>query len=108
MRYAPEEEEEPKSIRRLRQMVMALLVVLMLGILAIAGTIVIRLGLGAGSGGPVVADQFTLPDGEVTGIGQGEGTVLFMVRAADGTERLYTFDADAGGAPLSTTVITRK
>ena len=109
MRYAPEDEEEPPVLRRLRLMVMALIVVLMLGILAIAATIVIRLGFGVGDGAaPVAADRFVLPEGEVTGMGQGEGTVLFLVRGADGVERLVVFDAETGGAPVSTTPVERE
>jgi hypothetical protein len=29
-------------------------------------------------------------------VGQGEGTVLFLVRGADGVERLHVFDASDG------------
>ena len=86
---------------------MALMVVLMLAILAIAATIVIRLGFGAGSG-PVAAERFTLPKGEVVGIGQGEGTVLFLIRGADGIERLHVFDAEDGGLPVSVSVVGRE
>jgi len=106
MRYARDNEEETPGIRRLRRLVMALMVVLMLSILAIAATIVIRLGLGAG--GPVAADRFDLPMGQVVGLGRGEGTVLFLVRGQDGQERLYTFDATEGGPPLSVTDIARE
>lgn len=107
MRYAQEDEAEIPSLRRLRRMVMALLVVLMLAILTIAATIVIRLGFGT-TGGPVAARQFSLPQGEVVGIGQGEGTVLFLIRGDDGVERLHVFDADRGGAPVSVSVVARE
>ena len=106
MRYAPEDEEEVPSLRRLRRMVMALMVVLMLAIVAIAATLVIRLGFGLGHGA-VDAERFALPPGDVLSIGRGEGTVLFLVRAADGVETLYVFDSDDGGAPASATVIDR-
>ena len=109
MRYAPEDEEELPTLRRLRRLVMALMVVLMLAILAIAATIVIRLGFGVGSGpGPVAAERFAVPAGEVVSLGQGDGTVLFLVRGADGVERLHVFDAEEGGAPVSTTVVERE
>ncbi len=85
---------------------MALMVVLMLAIVAIAATVVIRLGFGLGHGA-VEAGQFTLPEGEVLSVGRGEGTVLFLVRAEDGVQTLYVFDADDGGAPVSATVVSR-
>ena len=107
MRYAPEDEEEIPSLRRLRRLVMALMVVLMLAILTIAATIVIRLGFPAGSG-PVDASTLAVPPGEVIGMGQGEGTVLMLVRGEDGVERLFVFDADDGGAPISRTVVDRE
>lgn len=86
---------------------MALMVVLMLAILTIAGTIVIRLGFGGGAK-PVDAASFALPAGEVVSLGRGEGTVMFLVRGEDGVERLHVFDADDGGAPMSTTVVERR
>ena len=107
MRYAPEDEEEAPSVRRLRRLVMALMLVLMLSILTIAATIVIRLGFGGGSG-PVNAESLQVPPGELVGMGQGEGTVLFLIRDADGTERLHVFDDSDGGAPISSTIIERK
>ena len=85
---------------------MALMVVLMLAILAIAATIVIRLGFPSGSG-PVSAEALDIPAGEVLGLGQGEGTVLVVVRGDDGTERLFVFDAHEGGGPISETVVRR-
>ena len=85
---------------------MALMVVLMLAILTIAATIVIRLGFGGGSG-PIAAENFDVPPGEVVGLGQGEGTALFLIRGADGIERLYVFDAAKGGAPVSTSTVRR-
>lgn len=84
---------------------MALMLVLMLSILAIATIIVIRLGFGGG--GPVAAGRFDLPAGEVVGLGRNEGTVLFQVRGEDGVERLYVFDEDEGGAPISVSVVGR-
>ena len=106
MRYAPEDEEEVPSLRRLRRLVMALMVVLMLAILAIAATVVIRLGFGVGHGA-VDAAEFNLPAGQVLSIGRGEDTVLFLIRGDDGAETLYVFDSDDGGVPISTTVVTR-
>ena len=87
-------------------MVMALLIVLMLGILTIAATIVIRLGF-AGGGEGVAAQGITLPEGEILSTGQGEGTVLFVIRGAGGAEVLYVFDAGTGER-LSATGVDRE
>lgn len=86
---------------------MALMVVLMVGILLIAGTIVIRLGFDGGAE-VVDAENFVLPEGEVIGMGQGRGTVLFLIRGADGAERLHVFDAAKGGAPVSVSGVSRE
>ena len=85
---------------------MVLLVVLMLGILTIAATIVIRLGFGGGAEG-VAADGLILPEGEIISTGQGDGTVLFVVRGEDEKEVLYVFDAQTG-ARLSDTKVDRE
>lgn len=109
MRYAPEDEPELPHLRRLRLMVMALMGVLMLGILAIAATIVIRLGFGSDSGAVVgvSAASIALPaDAEVIATGQGPGTVHVTLRASDGTESLWILDAETGDK-LSATPITR-
>ena len=88
-------------------MVMVLLVVLILGIVTIAATIVIRLGgLGGGAAG-ISADRLVLPAGEVVTIGQGEGTALIVLRGEDGAERLLVYDAGSG-ALLSTTDLARE
>ena len=110
MTYAAEDEEEPPPLRRLRLLVMVLMVVLILGIVTIAATIVIRLGFGGGppAATAVEAAAFTVPEGEIVGLGRGEGTVLMVVRGADGVERLYVFDRKTGGAALSVSVMERE
>ncbi|MEM9140797.1 MAG: DUF6476 family protein [Pseudomonadota bacterium] len=108
MRYAPDEDlPEPLHLKRLRWMVMALLVVLMVGILTIAGTIVMRLGFAGAGPSPVAAEGLILPEGDILSTGQGEGTVLFVVRRPEGAEVLYVFDADTG-AELSATAVERE
>ena len=98
MRYTTDEDlPEPPHLKRLRQMVMVLLVVLMLGILTIAATIVIRLGFGGGADG-VAAEGIVLPEGEIVSTGQGDGTVLFVVRRDDAKT----------GARLSATKVERE
>lgn len=114
MAYDPEDDvEEPPQLRRLRILVMALMVVLMLGIVTIAVTIVIRLGFaGEGTGGATVpqlrAEAIQLPEGaEITALGQGPHGVLVSIRRADGTEALRIHDA-ATGALLQQTEIERE
>ena len=108
MRYAAEDEEEPPQLRRLRQMVMVLLVVLMLGIVTIAATIVIRLGLGGDGATPVTAASLTLPsDHQIVATGRGPGEVHVTMLAPDGTEVLIVLD-EASGAELSRTLIIRE
>lgn len=85
--------------------------VLIVGVLAIAATIVIRLGFGVGeafSGGPVRAERFALPAGaDIVAVGRGQGTVVFVLRGSDGEEALHVFD-QASGEPESRTIITRE
>ena len=110
MRYAAsEDEEELPHLRRLRRMVMALMVVLMLGIVAIAATIVIRLGLGGDDPvpRPITAASLILPaDHQIIATGRGPGEVHFTVVSPDGAELLIVLDA-ASGAERSRTLITR-
>lgn len=98
---------EPPHLRRLRWLVIGLTVVLILGVLAIAATIVMRLGFGFGGAGPVTAERFDLPPGEIVAVGRGEGTVLFVLRRPDGTETLRVYDARSG-APAGESAISRE
>ena len=107
MAHDPDDFDEPPQLRRLRWLVTGLTVVLILGLLAIAATIVMRLGFGLGGGGPIRAERFALPpDAEIVAVGRGEGTVLFVVRGPDGTEALRAFD-DRTGKPMGASVIGR-
>lgn len=107
MSYVPEGEEEPPQIRRLRVMVMVLLVVLMLGIVTIAATIVIRLGIG---GGPqaqsLTAKTIALPEGaEITALGHGPDGVLVTIRRSDGSEALRLHSARTGALIRETAIL---
>ena len=111
MVHDPDEFPEPPQLRRLRRLVTWLMIVLIVGVLAIAGTIVIRLGFGVGevlSGGPIRAERFRLPAGaEIIAVGRGRGTVMFVLRRPDGAEALHAFDA-ATGQPVSQSEILRE
>ena len=110
MGFHDEDDEfpEPPRLRRLRWLVTGLMVALIVGVLAIAATVVIRLGvLGGRELVPVTAPEFRLPKGhEVVAVGRGEGTVLFLLRAPDGTESLHAFDRRSG-APAGSSDVTR-
>ena len=107
MSYVPEGEEEPPQIRRLRVLVMVMLVVLMLGIVTIAATIVIRLGFGGEpSAQKLTADAIGLPAGaEITALGHGPSGVLITVRQEDGSEVLRLHDAATGRLLRETAII---
>ncbi len=110
MAYDPDEEViEPPQVRRLRLLVMALMVVLMLGIVTIAVTIVIRLGFaGEASAQKLTAEAIALPVGaEITALGHGPSGVLVTVRQKDGSEVLRLHDA-ASGRLLRETAIIRE
>jgi hypothetical protein len=106
-----DEVPEPPQLRRLRWLVTGLTVVLIVGVLAIAGTIVIRLGFGVGqavSAGPIRAERFVLPpEAEIVAVGRGPGAVIFVLRQPDGAEVLQVFD-EATGDPVSRTAIVRE
>lgn len=107
MAYDPDEDvEETPQIRRLRLLVMALMVVLMLGIATIAITIVIRLGFSAEPQiQQITADAIVLPSGaEITALGQGSSGVLVTVRLRDGTETLRVHDAGTGALIAQTRI----
>ncbi|MEM6676575.1 MAG: DUF6476 family protein [Pseudomonadota bacterium] len=103
-----EELPEPPQVRRLRQMVSALMIASIVGVLALAGTVVIRLGLGGEAPPPpVAAEALSLPDGErIIAIGRTRAEVLLTTEDAAGVERLRIFDASTGKA-RSETLITR-
>ena len=110
MAYDPDEElVEPPQVRRLRVLVMSLMVVLMLGIVTIAVTIVMRLGfMDAPSAQKLTAEAIALPaQAEVTALGQGLQGVLVTVRMPDGSETLRLHDA-ATGALVRETRIERE
>lgn len=109
MRYAEEDEEEPPQLKRLRLLVTVLTIVLILGIVTIAATIVIRLGFGGMQSVPVgvLAEALSLPaDHQIVATGQGPGTVHVVLQAPSGVQALHIYDAGTGSL-LSKTQLTR-
>mgnify|MGYP006287387887 CR=1 FL=1 len=106
------EPPEPPRLRFLRRLVTALTLVLILGMTAVAGTLVWRLsGLAAGGGGAapsgVAAEALSLPAGaRVIALGGAGGEVLVLVETAEGGEALLAYDR-ADGRLLSRTEVRR-
>lgn len=94
----------------------ALLVVLIVGVVTIAATVVIRLGdlkiePAAPLAAPITAERLDLPrDARVVALGragaQTGAEILILIEMADGREVLRSYDSD-DGALRSETVITR-
>ncbi|MEL7346593.1 MAG: DUF6476 family protein [Pseudomonadota bacterium] len=113
----PQDEEdlpEPPQVRRLRRLVSALTLASIVAVLAIAGTVVIRLSTLETAPRPAVPgpvampEAIALPRGEtITALGAAGSSVLIATTDAAGVERLRSFDADTGAA-LSVTVIDRR
>ena len=103
-----EDLPEPPQVRRLRLLVSALMVVLIGGMVVVAVTMVLRLGMLGGSDSapaPVGAAEFTLPEGaEVVSVGRGPGEVLILTRDPAGAETLRVFDAGSGAEKSATPV----
>ena len=90
------------------------MIVLIMGMITVAGALVIRLGLGGpeaaapGLPAPVAADGISLPEGaEIRAIGRAGGEILVVTRDAAGAEHLRAFDA-ATGAQRSVTPVRRR
>lgn len=89
-----------------------LIVVLILGVITVAVTLVIRLGALESTpkdlGAPIAAETLILPEGEkVIALGRGAGEILVFTRGEDGQERLRSFAAGTG-AERSVTAIARE
>lgn len=101
---------EPPALRRLRWLVSALMVALILGILSVAAVLVIRLGgVSPAPFGvdptPVSAAALSLPgDAEVLAIGRAGVEILVLLRWPDGAERLHAYDARTGALRSATMV----
>ncbi len=95
-------------------MVTALTGVLILGVLAIATALVIRIAAPPSAPAPAAfhltalqAARLALPrDAEITALGAAGGALMIATRAPDGVETLRVFDARSG-AQLRVVAITR-
>lgn len=93
-------------------MVTLLIVVLIVGVITVAVTLVIRLGALESTpnapAAPIAAEALTLPAGEeVIALGRGPGEILVLTRDGDGKERLRSFAAETG-AERSVTAVSRE
>ncbi len=107
-RGAPESEElpEPPSIRRLRRLVTALTVTLILGVITIVGLLVIRLARVTPP--PELPVAISLPAGETaTAMTRGEGWVAVVTIDQRGAERIRVIDAETGTARGVTDIAPR-
>jgi hypothetical protein len=104
-RGAPDIEDrpEPPALRRLRRLVTALTITLILGVITIVGLLVIRL---AGMTPPPELPAWVeLPPGEeATAMTLGQGWIAVVTIDARGTERIRVLDAETS-APRGVTEI---
>lgn len=73
----------------------------MVGVLAVAAALVIRIAYEPGAPGPaaIKAEAITLPGGETpVATGYGEGAIMISTVDAEGIERLRIYDAQTGEA----------
>ena len=104
----PDDLPEPPKIRALRRLVTALTLVLILGMITIAATLVLRISRTPASPTvAVAAERVVLPAGErVTASGVAEGMLMLVTRDAAGVERLRLYDS-ATGEPRQVVTIAR-
>lgn len=108
-----DEMPEPKPLRRLRRLVTVLILVLILGMIAVSGALVIRLAQFGGPGSDpetaaISTEALALPPGErIVALGRSGAELLIATRAETGEEWLRSFDA-VTGEPLSATRIRRE
>lgn len=98
MKNDSEDWREVPQLRSLRRLVSVLTIVLIFGMVAVAGALVWRISSEPGAAAPLVtADEITLPAGEiVTSVGATEAALSLFTRDAEGVERLRVFDPATG------------
>jgi hypothetical protein len=105
----PDDLPEPPKIRALRRLVTALTLVLILGMITIAVTLVLRISrTPAPPALTVTAERVVLPAGErVTASGVAEGILMLVTQDTAGVERLRLYDS-ATGEPRQVVTIARE
>ena len=104
-----EDLPEPPPLRRLRWLVTALTLVLIVGVVIIVGALVMRITGPAAVQAPprMEAERISVPAGErITATGAATGTLIVVTEDAGGQERLRVYDA-ASGALRHVTLIDR-
>ena len=98
MKNDSEDWREVPQLRSLRRLVSILTVVLIFGMVAVAGSLIWRISSEPGGGeARVTADDVTLPTGEtVTAVGVTENAISFATQDAENVERLRVFDPATG------------
>jgi hypothetical protein len=104
---------EPPRLRALRRLVTALTATLILGMLAVAGTLVVRLARPEAPAAPafapqaLTAERLVLPAGEaITALGAAGPALAVATRDGRGAERIRLFDP-ATGAELGAVAVER-
>jgi hypothetical protein len=88
---------EPPGLRRLRHLVTALTVTLILGVITVVALLVIRLAAFSPPTPPLLPPAVSLPEGEQAGaVTFGAGWVAVVSADAAGRERIRVFDATDG------------
>jgi hypothetical protein len=101
-RFSADEDDapEPPRLRALRRLVTLLTASLIVGVVATAGALVIRLARpepGAFDPRAVAAERVRLPAGEaITAVGAAGAALVVATRDAGGAERLRLYDAATG------------
>ena len=98
MKNDSEDWREVPQLRSLRRLVSVLTIVLIFGMIAVAGALIWRISSeGGATAALITAEEITLPAGEtVTAIGATEAALSFVTRDAAGVERLRVFDPASG------------
>lgn len=106
-KWDDDEPPEPRRLRALRRLVSALTLTLIVGVIVIAATLVIRLGLSPAS--PALPPDVALPAGErARAVTMGLGWVAVVTVDGQGVERIRVLDVDTGAERAVTEIRPRE